>query len=84
MMQIVVSLDLISVFENFYIFIYSDFPLELFNLKPCEYTDEQRRFAITLQLYGPKAYEYLRKQVKGSLPSTKTIQRYKVTLNSTL
>ena len=52
----------------------SDFPIALFKLKSCNYTEPQKRFAMTLHLYGPKSYDYLRTQVKCRLPATRTIQ----------
>ena len=52
----------------------SDFPIELFKLPNCNYTDIQKRFSMTLRLYGPKCYEFLRAKVQGRLPASRTIQ----------
>ena len=42
---------------------FADFPTHLFRTKHT-YTKEQKIFAMTLHLYGSKAYEYLRNSVK--------------------
>mgnify|MGYP001792143029 CR=1 FL=1 len=52
----------------------TDFPINLFKTQK-KYTEEQRGFALTLHLYGPKAYEYLRKCVKLKLPASRTMQQ---------
>ncbi|XP_053097893.1 DNA transposase THAP9 [Pangasianodon hypophthalmus] len=53
---------------------YSDLPVVL--LQGHEYTKEQREFALTLHLHGPKAYNYLRKSLHLGLPHPHTLQRY--------
>ena len=40
---------------------YKDVPSHLFTKSSKGYTDEQQKFVLTLHLYSPKAYEYLRK-----------------------
>jgi hypothetical protein len=40
--------------------LFVDVPIELFDRDAVAYTPEQREFALTLYLYGAKAYEYLR------------------------
>ena len=52
----------------------SDIPVELFSRPGSEYTPEQRNFALTLNLYSPKTYEYVRKQL--NLPAPRTLRRY--------
>lgn len=43
------------------------------------FTSDLRKFAITLQFYLSKAYDYVRKSFKNVLPHPKTITRwYKV------
>jgi hypothetical protein len=39
--------------------LFVDVPIELFDRDAVAYTPEQREFALTLYLYGAKAYEYL-------------------------
>ncbi|XP_054452240.1 THAP domain-containing protein 2-like [Anoplopoma fimbria] len=48
--------------------LYADLPLHLFEKKASEYSKEQREFAITLHLHGPKAYRYLRSTLQLPLP----------------
>ena len=52
---------------------YSHIPLELFNGKYGGYSDEQRRFAVTLHLYGSKAYDYVRQKIP--LPHPRSLRR---------
>ncbi|XP_034018655.1 THAP domain-containing protein 4-like isoform X2 [Thalassophryne amazonica] len=52
---------------------HGDFPIHLFN-KTNSYTTEQKNFALTLHLYGPKAYQYLRQHIH--MPSTRTLRRW--------
>jgi hypothetical protein len=39
------------------------------------FTSEMRKFAITLQFYSSKAYDYVRKSFKNVLPHQKTINK---------
>ena len=55
---------------------YADFPIELFAKPVSEYTNDQREFALTLHLYGPKAYEYLRKKLDSRLPHPRTLRKW--------
>ncbi|XP_059923494.1 THAP domain-containing protein 2-like [Gadus macrocephalus] len=48
--------------------LYSDLPLGLLSKQGHEYTKEQREFALTLHLHGPKAYSYLRESLHLHLP----------------
>ena len=41
-----------------------------------EYTKDQKEFALTLHLHGPKAYNYLRKKQDLNLPHPTTLRRY--------
>ncbi|KAM3850671.1 uncharacterized protein ACN63O_019382 [Diretmus argenteus] len=41
-----------------------------------EYTKDQREFALTLHLHGPKAYSYLRESLHLNLPHPHTLQRW--------
>ena len=54
----------------------SDLPLGLLSKQGHEYTKEQREFALTLHLHGPKAYSYLRESLHLHLPHPHTLQRY--------
>jgi hypothetical protein len=49
--------------------------LELFSKPSNEYAEEQREFALTLHLYGPKAYSFLRDQIKIPLSHPHTLQK---------
>jgi hypothetical protein len=52
----------------------AEIPLELFANDATAYTEEQQEFALTLHLYGPKAYDYLR--TRGlQLPHPRTLRR---------
>ncbi|KAJ8264015.1 hypothetical protein GJAV_G00144120 [Gymnothorax javanicus] len=53
---------------------FKDFPIQLFKTSSTWYSEEQRRFALTLHLYGPKAYEYWAKKIP--LPSTRNLRRW--------
>jgi hypothetical protein len=55
---------------------YVDIPVDLFRKPTDGYTDDQKTFALTLHLYSPKAYEFLRSQLP--LPSSRSIRRYSV------
>lgn len=55
---------------------YSDLLLDLLSKQSHEYTKEQREFALTLHLHGPKAYNYLRKSLHLGLPHPHTLQRW--------
>ncbi|CAN9499467.1 unnamed protein product [Ophioblennius macclurei] len=56
--------------------IYADFPVHLLSKKSHNYTQDQRDFAITLHLHGPKAYNYLRETLNINLPHPHTLQRW--------
>ena len=53
----------------------TDFPMDVFQKPTNAYTEEQREFALTLHLYGPKAYEYLRNEIKVNLPHPRSLRR---------
>lgn len=55
---------------------YSDLRLDLLAKKGHEYTREQREFALTLHLHGPKAYSFLRESQHLPLPHPHTLQRW--------
>ncbi|MEE6481549.1 hypothetical protein FKM82_012900 [Ascaphus truei] len=55
---------------------YGDIPLELFMKPECEYSVQQRLFALTLQLYNPGAYKYLRNTIKLPLPSARKLRQW--------
>ncbi|KAK0155518.1 THAP domain-containing protein 6 [Merluccius polli] len=54
--------------------IYSDLPIHLLSKQSHEYTKDQREYAITLHLHGPKAYSYLRETLNINLPHPHTLQ----------
>ena len=51
-------------------------PCELFAKPAQAYTVEQRNFALTLHLYSPKAYRYLKDKFGFALPDERTLRRY--------
>ncbi|KAK6167116.1 hypothetical protein SNE40_021216 [Patella caerulea] len=53
---------------------YQDIPLDLFHKPHGEYTEEQRNFSLTLHLYSPKAYEFLRTVLP--LPAGRSLRRW--------
>ncbi|ESO13041.1 hypothetical protein HELRODRAFT_159637 [Helobdella robusta] len=54
---------------------YSDIPTKLFMKPNKTYTEEQKRFALTLHLYGGKSYQFLK--CKGlHLPHKRTLARW--------
>ncbi|KAG5851836.1 hypothetical protein ANANG_G00056050 [Anguilla anguilla] len=55
---------------------YSDLPIDLLSKQSHEYTKDQREFALTLHLHGPKAYNYLREALHFNLPHPQTLQRW--------
>ncbi|RVE64489.1 hypothetical protein OJAV_G00126390 [Oryzias javanicus] len=55
---------------------YSDLQIDLFSKQGHEYTKDQREFALTLHLHGPKAYNYLRDSLHLPLPHPHTLQRW--------
>ncbi|XP_054630981.1 THAP domain-containing protein 6-like isoform X2 [Dunckerocampus dactyliophorus] len=61
---------------------YSDLPVHLLSRKGSDYTKDQREFALTLHLHGPKAYNYLRKSLHLQLPHPHTLQRWMNSLDS--
>ena len=58
--------------------LFPDVPIELLaGKKPGgEYTEDQKAFALTVHLYSPKAYAYLRDEVKLPLPHPRSLCRY--------
>nr|XP_057927363.1 THAP domain-containing protein 6-like isoform X1 [Doryrhamphus excisus] len=62
---------------------YSDLPVHLLSKKGSDYTKDQREFALTLHLHGPKAYNYLRKSLHLQLPHPHTLQRWMNSLDAT-
>ncbi|XP_073728939.1 THAP domain-containing protein 6-like isoform X1 [Misgurnus anguillicaudatus] len=62
---------------------YSDLPVHLLSRQGAEYTQAQRDFALTLHLHGPKAYHYLRDDLKIHLPHPSSLKRYSSSLIST-
>ncbi|XP_061672081.1 THAP domain-containing protein 6 isoform X1 [Syngnathoides biaculeatus] len=56
--------------------LYSDLPVHLLSKQGNDYTKDQREFALTLHLHGPKAYNYLRKSLHLQLPHPHTLQRW--------
>ena len=61
---------------KFYV-LHTDIPVHLLSKQSHEYTPQQREFALTLHIHGPKAYNYLRKNIKINLPHPHTLQRLK-------
>ncbi|XP_019744157.1 THAP domain-containing protein 6 isoform X1 [Hippocampus comes] len=55
---------------------YSGLPVHLLSKQGNDYTRDQREFALTLHLHGPKAYDYLRKSLHLQLPHPHTLQRW--------
>ncbi|KAK0137651.1 DNA transposase THAP9 [Merluccius polli] len=55
---------------------HSDLQIDLFSKRCQEYTKDQREFALTLHLHGPKAYSYLRDSLHLPLPHPHTLQRW--------
>ena len=52
---------------------YSHIPTELFHKDDSKYTEEQRRFAVTLHLYSKKAYDFVREHIP--LPHPRSLRR---------
>lgn len=50
--------------------------MDVFNKPQDGYTDEQKEFALTLHMHGPKAYGFLRNEMKFHLPHPHTLQKY--------
>lgn len=46
-----------------------------------QYPPGLRRFALTLDFYSPRAYEYVRKVLNNSLPNRRTIQKWYETVD---
>ncbi|XDV45352.1 hypothetical protein PO909_013466 [Leuciscus waleckii] len=61
---------------------YSDLPVHLLSRQGAEYTQAQRDFALTLHLHGPKAYHYLRDDLKIHLPHPSSLQRWLSSLDA--
>nr|DBA31379.1 TPA: hypothetical protein GDO54_007240 [Pyxicephalus adspersus] len=55
---------------------YQDIALELFKKPDLEYSAQQRLFSLTLYLYGPLSYKYLRKEMKLPLPGSKRLHQW--------
>jgi len=68
------SIQFLSVF-------FSDVPCELFAKPAQAYTVEQRNFALTLHLYSPKAYRYLKDKFGFALPDERTLRRYVIQIS---
>lgn len=60
--------------NNKKIFFYTDLDLELFQRDGSAYSETMKKFALTLSLYGSKAYNFAR--TKFPLPCYRTLQRY--------
>ncbi|KAG5852678.1 hypothetical protein ANANG_G00065140 [Anguilla anguilla] len=50
--------------------------IELLSKPDHKYTKDQREFALTLHLHGPKAYSYLRESLHLNLPHPHTLQKF--------
>ncbi|KAJ1164579.1 hypothetical protein NDU88_005015, partial [Pleurodeles waltl] len=61
---------------------YRGIPMELFKRPVSDYSVDQRLFALTLHLYGPKAYEYLGHELKLPLPGPKKLQSWLKTVDA--
>uniref|UniRef100_A0A1A7WBI5 THAP domain containing 6 n=1 Tax=Iconisemion striatum TaxID=60296 RepID=A0A1A7WBI5_9TELE len=61
---------------------YSGFPVHLLPRQGVDYTQDQREFALTLHLHGPKAYNYLRETLKIHLPHPSSLQRWLSSVDS--
>lgn len=59
-----------------------EIPMELFKRPVSDYSVDQRLFALTLHLYGPKAYEYLRHERKLPLPGPKKLRSWLKTVDA--
>ncbi|KAJ8260919.1 hypothetical protein COCON_G00166420 [Conger conger] len=55
---------------------YLDLPIDLLSKQGHDYTKDQREFALTLHLHGPKAHNYLRESLYLNLPHPHTLQRW--------
>nr|XP_061797068.1 THAP domain-containing protein 6-like [Nerophis lumbriciformis] len=55
--------------------LYSGLNLDVLAKKSHEYSKDQREFALTLHLHGPKVYHYLRETLQLPLPHSKTLQK---------
>nr|XP_049580819.1 THAP domain-containing protein 2 isoform X2 [Syngnathus scovelli] len=55
---------------------YSGLNLDLLEKKSHEYSQDQREFALTFNLHGPKVYHYLRETLQLPLPHSKTLQKW--------
>ncbi|KAK0145095.1 DNA transposase THAP9 [Merluccius polli] len=60
---------------------YSDLPVEFLKTDHA-FTSKQREFALTLHLHGPKAYKYLREQMKIPLPHPHTLLKWLHTVDA--
>ncbi|XP_077578049.1 THAP domain-containing protein 6-like isoform X2 [Stigmatopora nigra] len=56
--------------------LYSGLNLDVLAKKSHEYSKDQREFALTLHLHGPKVYHYLRETLQLPLPHSKTLQKW--------
>ncbi|XP_035238755.1 THAP domain-containing protein 6-like [Anguilla anguilla] len=61
---------------------YSDLPIDLLSKQGHEFTKDQKEFALTLHLHGPKAYNYLRESLHLNLPNPHTLQRWKSSVDA--
>ncbi|XP_013868018.1 THAP domain-containing protein 6 [Austrofundulus limnaeus] len=55
---------------------YSDIPVELFERPSQSYSEKQKCFALALFSHSPKAYEFLREEMKIPLPNPRTVCRW--------
>ncbi|XP_019741655.1 THAP domain-containing protein 6-like isoform X1 [Hippocampus comes] len=68
--------DLINIELQDRLDFYSGLKLDLLEKKGQEYSKDQREFALTLHLHGPKVYDYLRDTLQLPLPHSKTLQKW--------
>ncbi|XP_051933765.1 THAP domain-containing protein 6-like isoform X3 [Hippocampus zosterae] len=68
--------DLINIELQDRLDFYSGLKLDLLEKKGHEYSKDQREFALTLHLHGPKVYDYLRDTLQLPLPHSKTLQKW--------
>ncbi|KAL4221450.1 THAP domain containing 9 [Mactra antiquata] len=57
---------------------FEEIPCDLFRKASHEYTQEQKDFAVTLHLYSPKAYSYLKRESGLALPDPRTLRRFSI------
>lgn len=52
---------------------FSHIPLELFHRHHTQFSEEQKKFAVTLHLYSSKAYDFVQQHIP--LPHPRTLRR---------